>query len=77
MIDALKSSRRVAESFGYLYLPLILIVELHVGVGLYRAIMKWTSFNRKVGSAIKWVLTAAFLVIGYAVLATFWSYGLG
>jgi fumarate reductase subunit C len=75
-IDAIKSSRRVAESFGYLYLPLILVVELHVGIGLYRAVMKWTSFNRRVGSMIKWALTAVFLVIGYAVLATFWSYGI-
>ena len=74
-IDAVKSSRRVAESFGYLYLPMILVVELHVGIGLYRAVVKWTAFNRRVGSMIKWGLTGLFLVIGYSVLVTFWSYG--
>lgn len=74
-IDALKSARRVAESLGFLYLPMVLIVELHLGIGLYRAVVKWTSFNRRVGSGIKWVLTGLFLVIGYSVLATFWSYG--
>lgn len=75
-IDALKSARRVAEYFGFLYFPMILIVELHVGIGLYRAVVKWTSFNRPLGSVIKWSLTGLFLVIGYWVLATFWSYGL-
>lgn len=75
-INALKSSRRVAEAFGFLYFPLILIVELHVGIGLYRAVVKWTSFNRRVGSMIKWVMTSVFLVLGYWILATFWSHGL-
>jgi fumarate reductase subunit C len=74
-IDALKSARRVAESLGFLYLPMVLVVELHLGIGLYRAVVKWTSFNRRVGSRIKWVVTGLFLVIGYSVLATFWSYG--
>ncbi len=74
-IDAIKSARRVAESLGYLYLPMVLIVELHVGIGLYRAVMKWTSFNRRLGAKIKWVVTGLFLVIGYSVLATFWFYG--
>ena len=75
-IDALKSSKRVAESLGYLYLPMVLVVELHVGIGLYRAVMKWTSFNRRAGSMIKWALTGLFLIIGYSVLATFWFYGI-
>lgn len=74
-IEAMKSSVRVAQAYGYLYLPMILIVELHVGIGLYRAVIKWTAFNRRVGSAIKWGLTGIFLVIGYSILATFWSYG--
>jgi fumarate reductase subunit C len=75
-IEAMKSSARVAQSYGYLYLPMILIVELHVGIGLYRAVIKWTAFNRRVGSAIKWALTGIFLVIGYSILATFWWNGI-
>ena len=75
-IQAMKSSARVAQSYGYLYLPMILIVELHVGIGLYRAVIKWTAFNRRVGSTIKWGLTGIFLVIGYSILARFWLYGI-
>jgi len=74
-IDALKSSGRVANYFGYLYLPMILVVELHVGVGLYRVVTKWTPFDRRIWSAIKWAITGVFLIIGYWVLVTFWSYG--
>jgi len=74
-IEAMKSSTRVAGSYGYLYLPMIIIVELHVGIGLYRAIVKWTAFNRHAGAILKWGITAVFLVIGYAILGTFWSHG--
>lgn len=75
-VESMKSSARVAESFGYLYLPMILVVELHGGIGLYRAVIKWTAFNRRTGSIIKWALTGIFLVIGYSVLAAFWSIGI-
>jgi fumarate reductase subunit C len=75
-IEAIKSSVRVAESYGYLYLPMILVVELHVGIGLYRAVIKWTAFNRRTGAIIKWGLTGIFLVIGYSILVAFWSYGI-
>lgn len=74
-IEAEKSSRRVAESFGYLYAPMVLAVELHVGVGLYRVIVKWTGMNRHVAAMLKWGITVAFLIVGYWVLATFWTNG--
>jgi fumarate reductase subunit C len=75
-IAADKSSIRVAEALGWLYAPMVLVVELHVGVGLYRIFVKWTSFNRKVGSAIKWVMTIGFVVVGYLILGAFWANGL-
>jgi fumarate reductase subunit C len=74
-IEAAKSSTRVAQALGYLYLPMVLLVELHVGIGLYRVIVKWTGWNRHKMAFLKWGLTAAFLVIGYAILAAFWSFG--
>jgi fumarate reductase subunit C len=75
-IQAEKSSVRVAEALGWLYAPMILVVELHLGVGLYRILVKWTTFNREMGSAIKWAMTAAFVVVGYWILWTFWTIGL-
>ena len=74
-IQAAKSSIRVAESLGYLYAPMIVAVELHVGVGFYRVLVKWTAIHRRNLSIIKWGLTVAFLAIGYAILAGFWTYG--
>jgi fumarate reductase subunit C len=75
-IDAAKSSERVARAFGVLYAPMVLVVELHVGIGLYRIYVKWTGLSRKAGAAVKWGLTGAFVVVGYWILATFWRNGL-
>ena len=75
-IQANKSSIRVADAMGWLYAPMVLLVELHVGVGLYRILIKWTNFNRKIGSAIKWVMTAGFVIVGYLILGAFWRNGL-
>ena len=75
-IQAVKSSVRVASSLGWLYAPMVLIVELHLGVGLYRILVKWTAMNRGMSSALKWALTTAFVVVGYWILWTFWTIGL-
>ena len=76
-IEAAKSCQRVAEYFVFIYAPMVLVVELHVGIGLYRIIVKWTAFSRRLGAVLKWGMTAAFLFIGYWVLYTFWQYGVG
>lgn len=75
-IEAAKSAQRVAEAFGWLYAPMVLLVELHVGIGLYRIIVKWTSLNRRALTAIKWIITLAFVALGYWILRTFWTNGL-
>lgn len=75
-IEAEKSSMRVAETLGWLYAPMIPVLGLHLGVGLYRIVVKWTSFGRGKGSAIQWALTAAFVGVGYWILWTFWTIGL-
>ncbi len=75
-IEAVKSSTRVAANFGYLYAPMIIVVELHVGIGLYRILVKWTSFNRSVGALLKWGMTLGFLVVGFWILWTFWTIGM-
>ncbi|MBW2277568.1 MAG: hypothetical protein JRF63_08760 [Deltaproteobacteria bacterium] len=75
-IEAAKSAQRVAEAYGWLYAPMVLLVELHLGVGLYRIIVKWTGINRRVATALKWVITIAFVAVGYAILRAFWLNGL-
>lgn len=75
-IEAAKSAQRVAEAFGWLYAPMVLLVELHLGVGLYRIIVKWTAINRRAATALKWIITIAFVAVGYAILRAFWLNGL-
>jgi fumarate reductase subunit C len=75
-IEAQKSATRVAQAFGWLYAPMVLLIELHLGIGFYRIIVKWTSVNRRAATAIKWLITIAFLVLGYWILRTFWAHGL-
>ena len=53
----------------------IVAVELHVGIGFYRVLVKWTAIDRRNLAIVKWGLTVAFLAIGYAILVGFWTYG--
>jgi fumarate reductase subunit C len=70
---------------GYwpLYIALLLAVELHGGIGLYRLAVKWGWFagrdpnaTRKRLKALKWALTAFFLVLGFATLAAYIKIGI-
>jgi fumarate reductase subunit C len=64
--------------WGPLYIVMLLAVELHGGIGLYRLCVKWGWFeggnpgeSRKTLKTLKWVLTGFFLVLG---IATFIAY---
>jgi fumarate reductase subunit C len=70
---------------GYwpLYIVLLLAVELHGGIGLYRLAVKWGWFagpdpnaTRKRLKTLKWALTAFFLVLGFATLAAYIKIGI-
>ena len=59
-----------------LYILLLLAVELHGGIGLYRLAVKWGWFagpsaeiTRARLKRVKWALTAFFLALGLATLA--------
>ena len=75
-IEAVKSSTRVAANFGYLYAPMIIVIWLHLGIGLYRIFVKWTPFNRKILKVFQWLLILGFIADSLLVLKTFWTIGL-
>ncbi len=67
-----------------LYLLLLLAVELHGGIGLYRLAVKWGwpggrggEVARRRLKALKWGLTTFFVVLGLATLAAYAQIGMG
>lgn len=63
-----------------LYLVLLVLVEVHGGIGLYRLAMKWGNFKDAVAARrrlrrLKWGLTGFFLVLGLATLAAYIQIG--
>ena len=75
-ITALKSAARV-KSGGWIffYLLLLPLVELHVGIGLYRIAVKWGIVQRTGRKGLKRgenLLTLMFITIGVLTLIRFW-----
>lgn len=74
-ITAAKSAARVQGGFWLVfYLILLPVVELHVGIGLYRIAVKWGFIQRKDRKGFKRVenrLTAIFVGIGLITLLRF------
>ena len=83
-IGPFESSDRVwSDHFWPLYILLLLAVELHGGIGLYRLAVKWGWFTGADARATrhrlklaKWALTAFFLVLGFATLAAYIKIGI-
>jgi fumarate reductase subunit C len=73
------ADRFVSEYFWPLYLVLLIAVELHGTIGMYRLAVKWLSLNgkatRKRLKVVKNALTTAFLVIGFLTFATYMKIG--
>lgn len=75
--------RMVTDWMWPLYLLLLLAVELHASIGLYRLAVKWGWFEgkdpqitRKRLKRAKWGVTIFFLVLGLATLAAYIKVGL-
>ena len=74
-IGPFESSDRVwSEHLWPLYILLLLAVELHGGIGLYRLAVKWGWFTGSDANAtrhrlkmLKWAITMFFLVLGFAI----------
>jgi fumarate reductase subunit C len=72
------SSDRVwSDGLWPFYLVMLLTVELHGGIGLYRLILKWgwPKLPRRYLQRLKWLFTAFFLVLGLATLAAYMQIG--
>ena len=82
-IGPVESADRVwTDMYWPLYLVLLFVVELHAGIGIYRLCVKWGWFTgtdaettRKRLTAVKWGLTAFFLVLGLTTLAAYIKIG--
>jgi fumarate reductase subunit C len=83
-IGPFESADRVwSEHLWPLYVLLLLAVELHGGIGLYRLAVKWGWFTgtdanvtRHRLKLAKWALTVFFLVLGFATLAAYIKIGI-
>lgn len=84
LIGPFESSDRVwTDRYWPLYILLLLAVEFHGGIGLYRLAVKWQWFaganpdvTRKRLKVLKWALTVFFLVLGIATLAAYIKIGI-
>ena len=84
LIGPFESADRVwTERMWPLYILLLLAVELHGGIGLYRLAVKWGWFagpdpgaTRRRLKTLKWALTVFFLVLGFATLAAYIKIGI-
>ena len=77
------ADRVVSDWMWPLYILLLLAVEFHGTIGLYRLCVKWGWFDgdnpretRKSLKKVKWGLTVFFLVLGFASLAAYIKIGL-
>jgi fumarate reductase subunit C len=84
MIGPYESGDRVwSYRWWPLYIVLLLAVEIHGGVGLYRLAVKWGWFAGRDPDAtrnrlknLKWALTVFFLALGFATLAAYVKIGI-
>ena len=83
-IGPFESADRVwSDHYWPLYILLLLAVELHGGIGLYRLAVKWgwlasadPNATRKRLKRLKWAITVFFLVLGFATLAAYIKIGI-
>ena len=84
LIGPFESADRVwSDNMWPLYILLLLAVEMHGGIGLYRLAVKWGWFagsdpnaTRKRLKALKWAITVFFLALGFATLAAYIRIGI-
>ena len=84
LIGPFESSDRVwTGHYWPLYILLLLAVEFHGGIGLYRLAVKWGWFEgrdpdatRKRLKTLKWALTVFFLLLGFTTLGAYIKIGI-
>ena len=73
------SAQRIWQQHAWLlYMPLLLAVELHAAIGIYRLVIKWgsvcTPLSRQRLKTIKNAISVVFILIGIASLLAFLPY---
>jgi fumarate reductase subunit C len=73
----LSSDRVWSGGLWPFYIVMLLTVELHGGIGLYRLVVKWGWPNapREALKKVKWALTGFFLLLGLATLVAYMKIG--
>ncbi|MBI4338068.1 MAG: succinate dehydrogenase/fumarate reductase cytochrome b subunit [Chloroflexi bacterium] len=74
-IEAAKSGARVFQTYLWFYVPLVLLVEGHISIGLARAAAKWGLLSRPVAHRALLAWTAVVLGLGFAILVTLYRLG--
>ncbi|MBI4339393.1 MAG: hypothetical protein HY680_05520 [Chloroflexi bacterium] len=74
-VQSAKSGERVFQIYLWFYIPLVVLVESHLNVGLYRAAAKWHVLSRRLAHPILLVFTGMVLGLGVAILVTFYRVG--
>ena len=81
-LESISSTARVAAGLWIPYAVLLLCVEFHASVGLYRLAIKWgwpragdAAVNRRLLKRASWVLMAVFLLVGLLSLGTYMKIG--
>ncbi|MDR0233689.1 MAG: fumarate reductase cytochrome b subunit [Zoogloeaceae bacterium] len=71
------SDRIWSDTLWPFYLVMLLAVELHGGIGLYRLAVKWDLLpvSRAALKKLKWALTLFFLALGLATLGAYMKIG--
>jgi hypothetical protein len=79
----IRADRVWSDRYWPPYILLLLAVEFHGGIGLYRLAVKWQWFGGTAPDAMrsrlktfKWALTVFFLVLGFATLAAYIKIGI-
>lgn len=77
------ADRVVSEYMGFLYFFLLLAVEFHGTIGIYKLVIKWGWFEGKDARAtrkrykkIKWIVTVLFVTLGMLTLIKYVQIGL-
>ncbi|MDR2364430.1 MAG: fumarate reductase cytochrome b subunit [Zoogloeaceae bacterium] len=71
------ADRMWSDALWPFYLVMLLAVELHGGIGLYRLAMKWNwpGLSRNFLKRLKWGITGFFLVLGLMTLGAYMKIG--
>lgn len=74
-IEAAKSGEHVSGVYIWLDIPLVLMVQSHIFVGLYRIAVKWGLMARHWAYGIIGAYTLAALALEFTIMATFFGLG--